>query len=363
MLAALNYPDVRTQLLAANAILRLDPKRHFRGADRVISILTRALTNSHESKALIVDADAARAEVTAGYLSNLGYTPVLASTGKEGFRLASTTAGIELAVIDINVIQWDLSQTMANLRADARTAYLPIVIYGPEDVTDVETRSGRKNALAFPEAASTIWHGTLPPGKRVEPIDTTTRNRIARLLQRSQPAVFIAESGSAADFTDQVKPFLVRVAGSELSAEERDLYQAGAVRWLAQLATVGRSDLFNLSVAEKPLADLLESPDFVDTALIALSGIGSNDIQRRFKEIALNSQREANVRTAAARQLALHIQQFGVMLTEDDIKEIAQTWNEESDSAVTSALAAVMGSLKPDSNSLRNRISRLPAPK
>lgn len=363
VIASLNYPDVRTQFLAANAILRLEPDRHFRGAERIVSILSRALTNSNEAKALIVDADSARAEVTAGYLSNLGYTPVLARTGQDAFKIASTTAGIELAIIHINCIRWDLSQTIANFRADARTAYLPVVLYGPEDVTDVVTRQGRKNAIAFPEAASSIWQGTLPPGGRVDPTATATRTKLARLIARSMPATFVAESGSASDFEDQLRPFLAKIGSGQLLPEERSQYQAVAARWLAHLAQLKRNTLFDLTEAEQPLSDLIDDPNLAQTAIVALGGISSNDVQQRLRSVAFNQQQAADIRIAAADQLAVHIQQHGVLLTSDEIREVANAWQAETNPMIASALATVIGSLKPDSESVSDRIGKLPAPR
>ncbi len=363
VVSALNYPDLRIQFAAANAILRLEPNRAFRGADRVGSILTQAISYTDERKALIIDADLERAEITTGFLSELGYTPVKARTGKEGFVVASTTAGIDLAVIHINCIQWDLSQTVANFRADSRTAYLPIVFYGPEDITDVETKFGRKNAMAFPEAASPIWGGTLPPGGRLDPLEATTRTKLYRLIQRSGPATFVAESGSASDFVDQVRPFMASVSGSQLSEEERSQYQAAAVRWFAHLSQADRGSIIDLNQAEGVLSEVLENPALAPMAIVALSGIGSNTVQQRFESVVINSQVPASLRASAANQLAFHIQRHGVMLTEDQVRALTNAWKSETDPVVASALAAVIGSLNPEPKVVGERIGKLPAPR
>ncbi len=363
VLAALNFPDLRVQFAAANAILRTEPTRAFRGADRVVSILNRAINNSETNKALVIDADTGRAEITAGYLSDLGYTPVMVRTGQEGFAMASTTAGIDLAVIHVNCVRWDLSQTVANLRADARTAYLPLVLYGPEDLTDVQNAFGRRDAMAFPEAASSIWNGTLPPGGRKDPIQATTRGKLARLILRNGPALFVAESGSASDFVDQVRPFASNVKGAQLSGEERGNYQSAAVRWLAHLSQAELGHIYDLSSTEESLSDLIENPEYALTALTALSGIKTNTIQGRLLQVAVNAQEAADVRAGAARNLAFHMQRHGVMLTEDQAREIHDAWNAEAEPVVATALASVVGSLSPDSKTVGSRIGTLPAPR
>ena len=363
VLSALNYPDLRIQFAAANTILRLEPKKSFRGADRIVSILTRAVTNTEERKALIVDADTERAEVTAGYLTDLGYSPVLARTGKEAFQQAAHTAGIELAVIHINCIQWDLSQTVANLRADARTAYLPLVLYGPEDVTDVASKHGRKNALAFPEAASSIWKGTLPPGGRLDPIENTSRLRVGRLILRNGPATFVAESGSPSDFVDQVRPFANSIAGAQMSGEERGQYQELAARWLSHLSQMEKGDIYDLASAERPLVELTEHPQLADHAIVALSGIASDTAQLRLQALAINPQFDPAIRLRAANQLSFHMQRYGVLLTSDQVRELHAAWSKEKNIELSTALAGVIGSLHPEAKTIGKRISKLSAPR
>jgi hypothetical protein len=363
VLSALNYPDLRVQFAAANTVLRQEPDQTFRGADRVISILSRAITATDQAKALIIDADTERTQTTAGFLADLGYIPVPARTGKDGFQIAATTAGIDLAVIQINCVRWDLSQTVANLRADARTAYLPIVFYGPEDIADVESKFGRRNSIAFPEAASSIWNGLLPPGGRQDPLEATTRMRIRRLILESSPATFVAESGLASDFIDQVRPFMLTITGGQLTAEERSQYQSVAVRWLAHLSQVEKKSVFDLSPAEGALVELTENPELAGQAVIALAGIESLTVQKQLLNVVITTQNAAALRASTANQLAFHIQRHGVMLTEDQVLELNNAWKSETDPIVTSAIATVIGSLNPDRQTVGERLGKLPAPK
>lgn len=360
VLAALNYPDARVQFSAANALLRLEPDRPFRGAERVISILQRAITNAEESKALVVDADSERAELTSGYLADLGFTPLQARTGKEAFKIASTTAGIDLAVIQINCVQWDLSQTVANLRADARTAYLPIAFYGPEDVKESLVQLNRHFAAIFPDPASSIWEGTQPPGG-VDPIERTTRMRLQRLIARSGPATFVAESGSATDFMEQIRPFIARIRGNQLTEEERSAQRTVALRWLAHLSQSEKGDVFDLASVESSLAELLDNPELAPRAIVALSGVPSNKVQERLAETAINVQTPPALRASAAHQVAFHIQKHGVMLTEDQVRNIYAAWKAEQDPVVVSAFATILGSLNPDAEAVGAQLGNLPA--
>ena len=112
-----------------------------------------------------------------------GYDAVVIPTGREGFDRAASTAGVEVVLVHANCIRWDLTQTLANLRADARTAAIPIVVYGAEE----------------------------------------TRAAIARLLTRSKPALFIAESNTSSDFHRQFTPFVRATKSPPLSVRERTI--------------------------------------------------------------------------------------------------------------------------------------------
>ena len=134
LLAALNYPNPDVQYAAAVAILRSNPDARFRGSERVIEILTRAISGNGAPVAVVIDANAMRGNETAGLFSALGFQAVTAFTGREGFEMAAGQSNVVLVAVHANVIRWPLSQTLSNLRGDARTANIPIVIYGPESV-------------------------------------------------------------------------------------------------------------------------------------------------------------------------------------------------------------------------------------
>ena len=122
IIQAMNYPNFRVQFAAASTVLQLDPEESFRGASRIVSILTRALNDSGDKQGLAIDPNEDRAATMAGLLTETGFAPLQASTGQDGFKIAAERGDVELIVIHAAVIRWSLTQTIANLRADARTA-------------------------------------------------------------------------------------------------------------------------------------------------------------------------------------------------------------------------------------------------
>src|SRR6185295_17012924 len=142
-------------------------------------------------------------------------------TGREGFERAANTAGVQVVMVHSNCIRWDLTQTITNLRADARTAALPIMIYGSE----------------------------------------TVRPSLSRLISRNKPAMFISEATTESDFNRQFAPFVRATKSPPLSAQERNGQKVTAAYWLATIATSRGARVFDPSTAEDELSVVAEDQD------------------------------------------------------------------------------------------------------
>jgi HEAT repeat protein len=322
VLAALNSPDSRVQFAAAVAVLRIEPRNGFANSSRVVSVLSRALTDPGKSRAIVIDADSSRGSQAAGYLGDVGYEAIVTTTGRDGFERSANSAGVEVIVVHANCIRWDLTQTLANFRADARTAALPIVIYGTEE----------------------------------------NRSSLVRLVNRSKPALFIAESSTASDFVRHFKPFAMAWKSPALSDQERAQQKGAAAYWLSSLATTRGNQVFDVTAAEKELLLVAEDQDVGTNALTALSGIATGASQRRMASIAVNSQLEPALRQVAASQLAFHIQRYGLLLTKDDVIGVNAAWVATENPVVKSALAGVMGVLRPNATLVGERLRQFPSP-
>jgi len=324
IVSALNYPDSRVQFAAANTILQLDPDKPFRGAHRVVSILARALNDDGTARAVVVDVNTQRASSVAGLLDQLGYDTLIAPTGKDGFRIASERMDIELIVLEINTIRWSLSQTIANLRADARTAAIPIAIYGP----------------------------------------ATMRPRVEGLMQRNSLVTYIIKSVTAENLDLQLKPFLKTVQSPPLTPQQRTRQRATAAFWFAHIAGGKRTKLFNIAPAERVLFAAVNDQNLAGDALVALGAIATPTAQERFQEVAVSESRDPGLRETAALQLAFHIQRFGLLISRTQIDEIMASWqkaqNQHPDLAT--ALASVVGSLKPNARRVDSRLKQFPLP-
>lgn len=153
---ALISPDVRIRGMAASLLISspsLDST-----AMLVSETRAAVLAGAAVPEALVIDADLDRQTELKSALTDSGYATTAARTGVDGFQSLSKQLNCELILIHSNCIRWDLSLTVANLRADVRTRLTPIVIYGPE----YAERSAKNLSGRYPG----IWFLPEPLGAR-----------------------------------------------------------------------------------------------------------------------------------------------------------------------------------------------------
>lgn len=320
VVAALDSPDPRVQFAAAETILQWDPETPFPQARRVVEILARALTGTERPASVVIDPNADRATNIGDFLGSLGYEPRVARTGQSGFETAAARGDVALAAIHLNAIRWELSQTIANLRADSRTASIPIAIYGPADLKD----------------------------------------RVRHLQSQYQRVAYIEDPNNAAEVSRQILPFLAQITPPNLTAAQREAQRESAAYWLRHLATSQRTKIFDLGPAESALADAVNDPKVGRYAIVALGAIPTATAQERLLNTAVNDAITPDLRAVAARQLGFHIQRHGLLVSEAALGMLRTAAEAETDPAARSALAAVAGSLKPDARLIREKLLAYP---
>ncbi len=319
LIAALNYPDPRVQFDAAITILRAEPNAEFSGSVRVVEILRRALTDPGQARAVVIDADKDRGTTVGGYLAEQGFDPLTERTGKRGFLAASSLTGVDLVVVHVNAVEWGVTQTLANLRADARTAYVPILISGPEE----------------------------------------TRDKLTRLVHRTPATRFVAEAASARDFWEQASPLVAQLAVPPMTAEQRAEHRELAVYWLATIATSKNARLYDITEAETELLALIDDEPLVQNLVVALGMIPTVTVQARLAEFAMNHRLPETTRVAAAVQLAAHISRFGLLLTKDDVQAVTIAQEASIGTPIGNALGLVVSAFDPNAGLAAQRLQKL----
>lgn len=320
ILAALNAPHPRLQFAATMTILEWEPRQSFPGAHRVVEILARAMNAEARAASIVMDPNLPRGTTTAAMFGELGFRAALAQTGAEGFRVAAERGNVELAVLHPNVVRWELSQTLANLRADARTASIPVVIYGPAGA----------------------------------------REDIEQVSAQFKNVAFVNEATTALDVNRELGPLLSQLSPPPLTQAQRSHQIAAAAFWLRRIATSHQTDIFDLAIAEEALSAAINNPNIAEDAVMALSGLGRPSVQRRLLDTATSANVDANLRRLAALQLAFSIQRFGLLLTEQEIRSLRQAWETEQEPSVRTSLASAIGSLRPTPQAVRRELLSVP---
>jgi hypothetical protein len=227
-----------------------------------------------------------------------------------------------LVAVHANVVRWPLSQTLSNLRADARTAQIPIVIYGPESV----------------------------------------RQQVAGALTHYPLIDYLSESSTEARVESQVGPFLKRALALAETPANREQKIAEATAWLAQIARSNRTDIFPLDLAENPLMGLSTDRATSVNAMAALAAIPRGDVQRHFAQLASTDRFDPTIRLDAAHELIAHIQRFGLLLSRSEVAQLESAWHDASSPELATALSAAVGMLKPNPKRVASRLQSIAVP-
>ena len=305
VIAAIDYPHDRVQFAAASCILQTDPQQGFTKGHRVVEILSRALTGGGAEATVVIDPNVDRGATVAAELRALGYKTSLAATGREGFRTAAERGDVALAVIHPNTVRWELTHTVANFRADSRTAGIPIAVYGPQ----------------------------------------TLEHKIRRLIERTEDSEFIVVGGDSAYWQRQLAGLVHAVDVPPLTLEQQNQRVQIAAYWLRRIAETDQTDTYDLTIAEDALLQAVGTPLAAGDALVALGAVPRGSAQKRFAEIASSPALSAEIREAAAWELAGHVRRYGRLLTDADVNELKTVWRDGADARIHTALTSVLGAL------------------
>jgi CheY-like chemotaxis protein len=349
LVRALNYPDRRVQMTAADALLRMSgpastQERQRRDGDRqrprpspagarIVEVLRRTLAAEPEPGAAAAprvlvahfDVDTgsaiARAVRQAGF--QVGQDDVV-RTGREVLRRLGEAADIDVLLIDSALPNPQLNYLIAQLRADHHSGLLPVLVLTPLD-RELATRR-------LLERYANVWV-------------------VPDLLWRDPQGL---KEALAAGITDPVsKP---------LTNEEMKNYAGEAMRWLEQMA-IGEVPGYDVRPAEGAILKALRSDDLAPLAIEAAGRLPDPRAQRELAQVMLDGARNPKLRAAAAYQLAHHIQQYRLMLGQDQVKAIQDLFLTKIDDAKLKAnVAVVVGSLRPDARATGERLKEFTPP-
>lgn len=334
LVRALNYPDRRVQMAAADALLRIPgPASTVVGA-RIVEVLRRALNAEPDAgpeaeapRAIVGDFNAERGRQIARAMRQAGFQvgeDDIARTGRDLLRRLTEAADVDLIVVDAALPYPELPYLLAQLRADRNSGLLPVFVLTP---------AGRELALRRQlERYSHVW--VVPDVLWRVPEDL--KNTI------------LAELGTP--------------AAQPLSKEELRVYAGEAMRWLDRLAT-GEVPGYDVRPAEEAILRALSSNDLALMAIDAVGHLPGTAAQRGLASVVLDAGRDARIRTAAAYQLAHHLQAYGVLLSREQVKNVQDLYLMKGpDAKLNANLALVAGSLRPGPSETGERLKEFRPP-
>jgi hypothetical protein len=317
LVKALTFPNSRVRFEAAVAALELHSNRSFADAGQVVANLVQAIDPHEKPTALILDWDLTRAQNTAALFSPLGYEPLAAISGTDGLAQARTSGLVELLVIDAEIRNPTLLDTIDSFEKDWRTAGLPTLVIARDPLPDtIADRLAR-----YPNIA------VLPP--------INDPKKLALAIAAALPDRALA-------------PW---------TATERDQRRSTALDWLVRLAR-GEMSGVDLNTAIDPLTRLLNEEGLAGRAAEALAYLPNAQVQLSLAATALDGSLSPPTRAAAARSLARNIARGTNALPQADTQKLLRSLDSAQEPSLRRALAAVVGSIDRQGQSAAERMNR-----
>lgn len=304
LMRALDFPNSRVRFEAARAALEVHPTGPMSHSGRVMETLVQALDPRTRPAVLILDGDPARVNELGRVYRELGYDPITATSGREGFRRAIESGLIELIVVDSEIQKDNLLETLKTFSADARTSGTAVVVVAREELSP-----------DLMESLDRLRHVAI-----LGPITDAEKLRQALAIELPDHAIV---------------PW---------SDAERRANREAALDMVVRIAR-GEYESMNAALATDALDKIVNDSDLGPRAAEALGFLPSPAVQERLANVALDTTLEPAVRVAAARALARNIARGTNKLQRDQLTAVLNMFQSERDPEVRRALASVVGTV------------------
>ncbi len=307
LVRAARSPDARLRTAALEAIANLHPKSPFPGSSFVLEALAFQAASTGGRRALTVSPNTRTLEEWIGVLKFRNIECDAATSGGEAVRMAWRSPDYELAVIDMATQSPPAEEIVQQLHNDYRTAGLRIALVARSGFLTRAQRIAESDPLVIAFS---------------KPIDAAAARWQLGQLNALVPREFVGFS------------------------ERQDL----AVRALDCLAKLSQTpgQLFDLQKAEDAVLAGLPVPRLSGHAIVVLSNLGTRVSQQALVEVASRAANPLPLRKAAAVAFNLNVQQFGLLLRQDSIRQQYLRYRESAsqDVAAQQVLADVLGTIE-----------------
>jgi CheY-like chemotaxis protein len=362
LMRALNYPDRRVQMAAAEAVVRIPTLAEGAASARLIEVLRRAAAAEPDgkmAKALVGFFEDFTARDVGQAVAKAGYEVVRVRTGREALRRLNAAADIDVVILDADLPDPGPPWLLGQLRSDINVSRLPIVLVAPPGrMVSWQHFAVQYRADAIPPQPDALFRASNRERDAVERVRQVAEEECLAFLQRFtlpyRPIVVIPayQAFDAEEMKRAVGDALAQADSPPFTEAERKEQMEKALRLLARLPC-----------QQVPIASIQPAADVILNSLrvanlgnetvmdvIATAGLLPGEKpQRELAAFVLNGQRPVPQRAAASTALVAHIQRYGLSMDPANLNGLKELFvAKDLDPALRGRLALVMGALRPD---------------
>jgi hypothetical protein len=331
LLRAINYPDRRVQMAAAEALIRVPGQPSPQVAARVVDVLRRALAaepaGRNVPRVLVGHFDDDTANRLLAAVKEAGYDGLKVRTGREVMKRIKEASDIDLLLLSAELPDPGLAQLLGQLKVDRNASQLPLLLLTTPVREDALRRfvEGRRNVVVTTEDAALDPRDLYPllRGALGDPVRAPLAQ--PELTEQAEKAMYYLGLLARRDVPGyDVRPALETVYRALQEGKLSANGQLSAVSFVAQMnGPQPQTELFNI----------------------------------------ISSARPNEVRYAAAAELVRHIQQHSPALNAQQVTRLEQMYNQKDiDPVLRSGIAGILGSLRPDTRLSGERLQQYRPP-
>jgi CheY-like chemotaxis protein len=321
LVQALNYPDRRVQMAAAEALLRIPGPPAPQAASRVVEVLRRAVAADALPRVLVADFSADRAQAIAAAVKQAGFEPVVVGTGRDVMRRLNQAADIDAVMLDSSLPDPGLLPLLAQLRADVYAGRLPVLILAPSEQVD----------------------------------------SLQRLTERYRNVSVVPAANDAEFLKTALAERITQAMGKPLSEDERKAHTSEGLVALARLAR-GEVPGYDVRPAEDAVLRSVRNDELANVAIEIAGRLPGAAPQRDLATLLLDGARPAPLRSKAALELVRHIQQYGLALTPEQVRGLEALYETVEDPKLKANVALAIGGTRPSARETGLRLQRYNPP-
>jgi len=287
---ALYYPDRRVQFAAMKAMLNMPPTvRPAVASNRIVELARRFLATDLKSKALVIASPVGEEAKIRDVVNGLGFVDVLVETPAKLFdpktgalKTEYNSADFDLVILQRGMAEGQFPYVYAKIRQYYDFGGLPMLI-----VVDKARERTVKNLVASNPDAIVI------PTERFK-VDEDLKTLVDAQVKKAQLA--------------------------KLTPAEHKEFKGLS---MFTLWRIGKGDLegYDINPALDVIVEQLKSKEYALVAVEILGRLPGRDIQSRLAKITVGAD-DPNLRMPAAIELNRHLQQNGVLIDQNQQKEL-----------------------------------------